>query len=148
MATADVRATGLPPEVAGWLDCLDDLVENVKSWSGDGGWKPSLTSVDLTESGYGRYEAPVLVLSRGEVVVSLVPVARQVPGANGMVDLYVMPEFDDVASVYLEEGGQWVVHYAFHPNPKEPRSVLDTSRLPLNQDNLNLVLADIATAHA
>jgi hypothetical protein len=147
MAMSEVKERGLPPEVAGWLDRLNDLVENVKSWAEAAGWKPSLTSVDLTEKEYGRYEAPVLVLTRDEVVVSLVPVARQVPKADGLVGLYLMPEFDDMASLYLEEGGRWFLHYAFHPDPMEARSVIETERLSLDQANLDRVLDDIA-AHA
>jgi len=146
MATGDVRATGLPREVDDWLELLKGLVDNVKAWAEAAGWETRLTSRDVKEKGVVRYEAPVLVLDRDETEVSLVPVARMVPGADGLVDFYVMPDFDDVASLYREEG-QWFFHYAFHPDPMESPSKIETERFPLDEASLNRVLNDIA-AHA
>lgn len=143
MATGDVRATGLPPEVDDWLELLKGLVENVKAWAEAAGWESRLAGRDVNEKGGVRYEVPVLVLERGEAEVSLVPVARKVPGADGLVDFYVMPDFDDVASLYREEG-QWSFHYAFHADPMETRSELETERFPLDEASLNRVLNDIA----
>ncbi|HET6573757.1 MAG TPA: hypothetical protein VFG68_09165 [Fimbriiglobus sp.] len=39
------------------------------------------------------------------------PIARFVPGADGVVDLYLMPAYDDIASLYYQEG-EWKLHYA------------------------------------
>jgi len=146
MATGDVRVTGLPPEVDDWLDLLKGLVENVKAWAEAAGWETRLTGRDVNERGGVRYEVPVLVLDREESEVSLVPIARKVPGADGLVDFYLMPDFDDVASLYREEG-QWFFHYAFHPDPMETHSVIETERFLLDEVSLNRVLNDIA-AHA
>lgn len=146
MALGDVKATDLPKEVDDWLDLLNDLVENATAWAEATGWATRLTSRDVNEKDGVRYEVPVLELGRGEAEVSLVPVARKVPGADGLVDLYVMPDFDDVASLYREDG-QWFLHYAFHPDPLSTRSAIETERLPLDETSLNRVLNDIA-AHA
>ena len=100
----------------------------------------------MKEKGGVRYEVPVLVLDRDEAEVSLVPVARKVPGADGLVDFYLMPDFDDVASLYREKG-QWFFHYAFHPEPMETHSVIETERFLLHEASLNRVLNDIV-AHA
>jgi hypothetical protein len=99
----------------------------------------------MAEKGVGRYEVPVLVLEREDAEISLVPVARQVPGADGLVDLFRMPAYDAVASLSLEEG-QWFIHYAFTRDRTEARSAIETERLPLEQASLNLVLDDIAKA--
>jgi hypothetical protein len=102
----------------------------------------------MAEKGLSRYEVPVLVLDREDAEVSLVPVARQVPGADGLVDLFRMPAYDAVASLYLEEG-QWFIHYALTPDPAEAGSVIETERLLLEEGSLNRVLDDIAkAAHA
>ena len=146
MATGDVRVTSLPQEVDYWLDLLKGLVENVKAWAEAASWGTRLTGRDVNEKGGLRYEVPVLVLNRGEAEVSLVPVARKVPGGDGLVDLYVMPDFNDVASLYREDG-QWFFHYAFHSAPMETHSEIETERFPLDEASLNRVLNDIA-AHA
>ena len=148
MAMSEPKATELPAEVAGWLDCLNTLVASVQEWSASSGWRGRLTSKHLAEKGLGRYEVPVLVLDRDDVEVALVPVARQVPGADGLVDLFRMPAYDAVASLYLEEG-LWFIHFAFTPDPAEARLVIETERLPLDEGSLNGVLDDIAkAAHA
>jgi hypothetical protein len=148
MAMSGPDATELPAEVIGWLDDLNILVESVREWSAASGWRGRLTSRHMAENGLGRYEVPVLVLDRDDAEVSLVPVTRQVPGADGLVDLFRMPAYDDVASLYLEEG-QWFIHYAFTPDPAEVRSAVETERLPLDEGSLNRVLDDITkAAHA
>jgi hypothetical protein len=146
MATGNVRAAGLPWEVDDWLEILKDLVDDVKTWAEAAGWETRLTSRDVNEKGVVRYEVPVLVLDRDEIEVSVVPVARKVPGAAGLVDFYVMPDFDSMASLYWEEG-QWFFHYTFHADPIETHSEVETERFPLDEASFNRVLNDIA-AHA
>jgi hypothetical protein len=146
MATGNMRATGLQSEVDDWLELLKGLVANVEAWAEAGGWETRLTSRNVNENSVVRYEVPVLVLDRAESEVSLVPVARTVPGADGLVDFYVMPDFDHVASLYREKG-QWSFHYTFHADPMETHSEVETERFPLDEASLNRVLNDIA-AHA
>ena len=74
------------------------------------------------------------------------PVANDVPGAEGVVDLYLMPTYDDLASLYFE-GGAWRIHYAFPVGPSEAHSVAETQALPLSEQTVNEVLDSIA-AHA
>jgi hypothetical protein len=69
--------------------------------------------------------------------VLLDPVAYDVPGAEGVVDLYLMPTYDDMASLYFENG-DWKIHYAFPPDEAE------TQVLPLDEETLNQVLDAIA----
>ena len=148
MAMSEPKATDLPAGVAGWLEHLRILVESVQEWSAASGWRGRLTSKHMAEKGLGRYEVPVLVLDRDDAEVSLVPVAREVPGADGLVELFRMPAYDAVASLYLEEG-QWFIHYAFTPDPAGAPSVIEAERLPLEEGSLNRVLDDITkAAHA
>ena len=44
--------------------------------------------------------------------VLLEPVTRFAPGTDGVVDLYLMPAYDDIATIY-RVGGEWKLHYAF-----------------------------------
>jgi hypothetical protein len=143
MATSELKATDLPAEVAAWRDDLNALVADVRAWSATSGWRGRLTSKHMDEKGLGRYEVPVLVLDRDEAEVALVPVARQTPGADGLVDFFRMPAYDGVASLYREEG-RWFVHHAFHPDASETHPVIEAQRVPLDEGSLNRVLDDIA----
>ncbi len=145
MGMSESNATDLPAEVSGWLDCLNGMVASVQEWSGASGWRGRLTRKHIAEKGVGRYEVPVLVLDRDDAQVSLVPITRHVPGADGLVDLFRMPAYDAVASLYLEEG-VWFIHYAFSADSAGIRSVIDTERLPLDESSLNRVLDDITNA--
>ena len=92
------------------------------------------------------YQVPALVLQKGPLRVLLDPVAYDVPGAEGVVDLYLMPTYDDLASLYFEDGA-WRIHYAFPPEAMETHSVVEAEALPLGEENVNKVL-DSIVAHA
>ena len=92
------------------------------------------------------YLTAALFLQKGPIRVLLDPVAYDVPGAQGVVDLYLMPTYDDLASLYFEDGA-WRIHYAFPPEPSESHSVIETKSMPLNEQTVNEVLDSIA-AHA
>ena len=57
-----------------------------------------------------------------------------------------MPTYDDAASLYLEQGNWWI-HYAFPSDSREKASLVEATRLALNEDAINKVL-DAITAHA
>ena len=40
----------------------------------------------------------------------LEPIARSAPGADGVVDLYLVPAYDDVANLYFCDGS-WQIRY-------------------------------------
>jgi hypothetical protein len=44
-------------------------------------------------------------------------------------------------------GPQWSFHYAFHPDPTETHSIIESKRFPVDEASLNRVLNNIA-AHA
>ena len=89
------------------------------------------------------YEVPALFVQKGAPNLLLDPVGYDVPGAEGAADIYLMPAYDPVASLYFE-GGQWVLHYAFPPDLRDPPSLLETQALPLSAATINQVLNSIA----
>ena len=68
-------------------------------------------------------------MEKDTVEVVLNSVARFVPGANGAVDLYVAPAYDDIASLYFEDD-HWVLHYADRPDPMAPEALSKGSPSP------------------
>ncbi len=96
-----------------WLACLSDLVRTIKSWAERYGWKTREITKSMKDSFLGEYRAPALLMQRETVEVILNPVSRFVPGADGAVDLYLLPTYDDIASLYLI-AGEWKLYYVFH----------------------------------
>jgi hypothetical protein len=125
---------------------INALVEQVRQWVEPNDWVTKPYAKRLRDPDGQIYEIPALFLQKGPIRVLLDPVAYDVPGAEGVVDLYLMPTYDDLASLYFE-GGRWTIHYAFPPDPKETHSVVEAKALPLNADMVNEVLESIA-AHA
>lgn len=121
-----------------WLHRLSDLVQNVKAWAEGLGWATKKINVTLTDSQIGRYSAPALLMQEDNVRMLLEPIARSAPGADGVVDLYLVPAYDDIASLYLYNNG-WHVHYMF-PGSATVATIRDAEARPLSLDSLRDVL--------
>ncbi|MGO8750054.1 MAG: hypothetical protein ACLQNE_29250 [Thermoguttaceae bacterium] len=122
------------------------LVEQVRQWVEPHEWVTKPYTKKLRDLDSQIYLIPALFLQKGPIRVLLDPVAYDVPGAEGVVDLYLMPTYDDLASLYFEDDA-WRIHYTFPPDPKETHSVIEAKALPLSEQTVNDVLDSIA-AHA
>lgn len=148
MTMADPKPTVENPEAmkAEWLDRLEGLVQDVQSWAQAEGWRTRRITKTVRERRLGKYEVPVLLMEKETVEVVLNPVARFVPEADGAVDLYLSPAYDDIASLYFESG-QWVVHDGDRPDPSETNRVVEIKRRPCNEATIRGILGRMA-AHA
>jgi hypothetical protein len=99
-----------------WLRRLVSLNRDVQNWANELGWSTKQIEVPLSDSTIGKYKAPALLLQEDSIRVLLEPIARTAPGAEGVVDLYLMPAYDDIASLYLYDNA-WHVHYSFPGTP-------------------------------
>ena len=120
------------------FDCLSGLVETVRSWAQDLGWSPRQIEKKMEDSQIGIYKAPALILQKETVRVLLEPIARSAPGASGIVDLYLMPAYDDIASLYFYDGG-WQLHYMFPTSPTVA-TIHEAEHKPLSKETLERVL--------
>ena len=82
-------------------------------------------------------------MEKDTVEVVLNPVARFVPGAEGAVDLYVAPAYDDIASLYFE-GDHWVVHYGERPDPMATESPVEITPRPYAEQTIRTILDGMA----
>jgi hypothetical protein len=121
-----------------WLERLSELVKSVKSWAEDLGWSTRLVPKKMEDSRLGPYEATALLMQKDLTRVLLGPVARFGPGTDGIVDLYLMPAYDDIASLYFGTG-QWLMHYVF-PSGKAVGTVREAESIPLSKETLGRVL--------
>ncbi|HVC97983.1 MAG TPA: hypothetical protein VND64_30205 [Pirellulales bacterium] len=136
----------MPEQRDQFQDRVETLVKQVKGWVEPHGWVTKEYPKKIRDVDHQVYEVTALFLQRGPTRVLLDPVAYDVPGSEGVVDLYLMPTYDDMASLYFEDG-MWKIHYAFPCDPKETDSVIEADALPVRADAINEVLDSIA-AHA
>jgi hypothetical protein len=138
--TQDIDADAVRRE---WLERLGTLVEQVKGWAEESGWRTRKIDKALNERRLGDYRVPVLLMEKDTVEVVLNPVARFVPGADGAVDLYMAPAYDDIASLYFE-GGHWVLHYAGRADPTATGSVVEIEPQPFSETTIRKILDGMA----
>ena len=111
---------------------VDTLAKQVRAWVEPHEWVTKTYPKKMRDVDHQIYEVPALYLQKGPVRVLLDPVAYDVPGAEGVVYLYLMPTYDDLVSFYFEEG-KWNIHCAFPPDPNATHSVIDGQVLPLSE---------------
>jgi hypothetical protein len=125
-----------------WQERLRILVDQVKTWVESAGWRTRIIEKPINDRKLGAHKVPVLLMEKDTVEVALNPVSPLVPGAEGAVDLYLAPAYDDIASLYFE-GGQWRVYYTFSTDPGETRSPIDATAMPLSEETITQVLSSI-----
>jgi hypothetical protein len=126
-----------------WLGRLNALVGEVEGWARASGWRTRRIDKTANERRLGTYQVPVLLMEKDTVEVVLNPVARFVPGAEGAVDLYLAPAYDDIASLYYE-GGRWVVHYGERPDPAVTEGVVQITPRPFSEQTIRMILDGMA----
>src|SRR3954453_10466671 len=121
-----------------WLKTLDELMTKVKSWAEGSDWKTRVIEKSMNDSVLGHYKAPAMLMQRETVKVILDPVGRFAPGTDGVVDLYLLPAYDDIASLYYVDG-EWKLHYAFRTTTGVA-GIKQAESMPLDETSLNRVL--------
>ena len=123
---------------------VETLVEHVRGWVEPHEWVTKSYPKRMRDVDHQIFVIPALFLQKGPTRVLLDPVAYDVPGAEGIVDLYLMPTYDDEASLFFEGGG-WKIRYDFPSNPVETRRLTKTEAQPLSEETINQVLDSIAS---
>ena len=127
-----------------WLVLLADLVSSVDGWAKSLGWVTKQADKPMEDTEIGSYKTVALVLQKDVARILLEPIGRAAPGAEGVVDLYLMPGLDDIASLYYYKN-RWNLHYV--PRGKEPvGNIREAEAKPLNKATLQKVL-DEMNAH-
>ena len=129
-----------------WLEKLRNLVAMVKQWAEELDWATRAVDKNMEDAQIGNYKAPALLLQHETVRLFLEPVARVAPGAEGVVDLYLMPSYDDIASLFYYNH-RWNVQYPFEAPPIAANVVGTTDARPLAKATLRRVFEEMK-AHA
>jgi hypothetical protein len=126
-----------------WLRQLDELIRHVRGWAEASGWRTRVIDKSMRDSVLGTYKAPAMLMQRETVEVILDPIGRFAPGTDGVVDLYLLPAYDDIASLY-SVAGAWRLQYAFRPNAATVGNK-PADAITLDDASFNRVLNEIAT---
>jgi hypothetical protein len=128
-----------------WRERLDDLVGKVQRWVEPEDWVTRPYPKKMRDTDGSVFEVPSLFIQKGPTRLLLDPIAYDAPGTEGVVDLYLMPTYDDMASLHLVDG-RWRIHYVFQDQPADPRSK-QPEVMDLSEETIVRVLDEIA-AHA
>ncbi len=118
---------------------VSNLVETIKDWVEPGDWVTRTYPKKIRDNGREVFEIPALYLQKGPTRVLLDPIAFDVPGSDAVVDLYLMPTYDDVATLY-SKNGKWVIHYDFPKSQGSAHQDPEASFLPLSEESIYQVL--------
>ena len=126
-----------------WVEQLDHLFGQIESWAKKLGWVAKRIERPMEDPGIGNYKAPGLVMQEPDDAsrVLLEPISRAAPGTEGVVDLYLMPAYDDIASLYYYQD-RWNVHYLFEGAPAVG-NIREADAVALSQETLARVLAEM-----
>ncbi len=128
-----------------WRHRLADLVRNVEEWVEPRHWVTKQYPKKMRDADGTVFEVPALFIQQGPTRLLLDPIAYDAPGSEGIVDLYLMPTYDDTASLYFVDG-RWQIHYVF-PDQSAVAGIKQPEVLELSEKTINQVLDEIA-AHA
>lgn len=124
-----------------WLQRLRSLVDTVAAWARELDWSTRTVEKKMKDAEIGAYLAPALLLQSESARIYLEPISRVTLNSQGVVDLYLMPEYDDIASLYFKNG-QWNLHYMFNGEPTVG-SLHETAGRPLDKEVLEIVLSEM-----
>lgn len=124
-----------------WVGRLTALVDQIEGWARELDWSTRRIAKRVEDSEVGEYAAPALLLQKEFARLLLDPIGRSGPGAEGVVDLYLMPAYDDVANLYLE-GGKWRFHH-FFPAAPPPLDASVAKAKPLTKAAVQKILGEM-----
>jgi len=94
-------------ELKDWVSVVEQLAHQVESWCQQRNWAVSISERRISESAYGEYAVPELMIRSPSGTVYLEPVARDVAGARGRVDLLAWPSLTRM--MLIRRGKDWVL---------------------------------------
>jgi hypothetical protein len=124
-----------------WLDRLSRLLDTVEGWAQALGWSTKRVRKELKDSEIGAYQTRALLLQEGTTRVLFEPVGRSSPDSEGVVDLYLLPAYDDIATLYYYDD-RWNLHYVA-PGTPVVGNIREADSKPLSKTSLRKVLEEM-----
>ena len=83
---------------------LAELIDRVERWAAGADWATRRIDTELDTLHNIRYPVQALLMQHELNRVILQPIGADSPGSEGVVDLYRMPAYDDIATILYAEG--------------------------------------------
>lgn len=129
-------------ERGGWIDRVASLVDQVEQWTREMGWSTRRLEKKLEDARIGKHRLPALLLQQDTCRALLEPIGSSTPGTEGLVDLYLLPAYDDIASLYYY-GNRWNLHYNAFRAADAVIPAPASESMPLSKETLEKVLAEM-----
>ena len=85
-----------------WISRVNLLVDEVERWARDEGWSTRRIEKRLEDAWIGPHRVPALLMQEELCRGLLEPLGLSAHGSEGVVDLYLMPAYDDIAELSIE----------------------------------------------
>ncbi len=115
-----------------WIERITALVGTVEAWAKESGWATRRIEKKLEDSRFGKHRVPALFMQADLARVLLEPLGRSSFGVEGIVDLYLMPRYDDIARITFSDG-RWNLCNSFD----------EGEEVPLTKETLGKVLEEM-----
>jgi hypothetical protein len=125
-----------------WRARVDELVARVTGWVESNDWVTKPYAKRMRDADGTIYEVPSLFLQKGPTRLLLDPIAYDAPGTEGIVDLYLMPTYDDMATLDFVDD-RWRIHYIF-PDQSAVAGDEQPDAMELSETTIIRVLDEIA----
>jgi hypothetical protein len=140
------ETNGTTPEVNNvavrdeWIAAVNELVTRVEGWCKELDWATRRSPKRIKDKALGTFDVPMLLMQQWDAKLLLSPINRFVGGeADGRVDLYTMPEYDDVA-VLIRRNGDWQMRVQLGKDERD--------FVPFSRDTFKEVIETFARRHA
>jgi hypothetical protein len=90
-----------------WINNLDQLIDQIKTWSDEKGWLSEKNKKTIREEYIGQYTASSLIVKTPQGAITIDPVGRNIIGAEGRVDLVSFPSFNRMLLVRIDNN--WII---------------------------------------
>lgn len=124
-----------------WRARVNALVDQLEQWARDHGWATKRVPKTLSDKKIGEHKVTALLMQQDTIRALLEPVSRTAAGVSGLVDLYLMPGYDDVANLYYQDG-VWRIQYDLSKQANHSASKEDESKL-LSQGTFTAALGQM-----
>jgi hypothetical protein len=125
-----------------WIDRVGALVDRVEQWAKEMDWSTRRIEKRIDDAQIGKHRVPALLMQYETCRALLEPIGPSAPGAEGVVDLYLMPAYDDIARLYFY-AGRWYVRFHALLGSKDAPPASEVEAVALSKETLEKVLAEM-----
>jgi hypothetical protein len=122
-----------------WIAAVNELVTRVEGWCKELDWATRRAPKRIKDRILGTYELPMLLTQQWDAKLLLNPDEPDRAMGEGRVNLYTMPEYDDVA-VLLRRNGDWTMRVQMGKDERD--------FVPFTRDAFKDVVETFARRHA